>query len=468
METYNTIYKLKELLDEGIISQEEFDEKKREFLFPKEFEEEKKRKQQEEEARKKEEEERLRIDSNNAVLYAAAMRNIDSKDAESYRNAISILRKIGDWRDAADLLEKCEKDLPELEKKEAEEKALELKAKTYRTATEKMEIKTSSSYREAIAAFESLGDWEDSKALLEKCKAEQPELEAKEQKEKAEKEKQKKKRIRRIGIFSAIVIAAIVGAVVLVNALKPNLTKYDELKEFKTHSMSYKIPESWSKNDILSKDNYSYYTLQNGGKTAAVLTVEYKGDTDLWGAAAYDASGDGHYSDENAIKAIPTAKGTYQTIEADNSAFEVTLYCDDSKVKNSSQFLTDISSTFNTKDYSNPRSPKDVTIGYDGSTEAGTTIDENSIKVSQDFDTGLGIGSKTPEWTLKEKVVLEAGKTSEIIVIVDGKEYKKEIECSTKLDDEESSGSHRSVSTSTRGGTTATSEGEWNFDGWDG
>ena len=250
---------------------------------------------------------------------------------------------------------------------------------------------------------------------------------------------------------------------VLVNVLKPDLIKYGNLKDYKTHNMSYKIPESWSKNDNLSKDNYSYYSLRKNDKTIAVLTVEYKGDTDLWGVAGYDASSDNHYSDQNAIKDIPAAKGTYQTIESDNSAFEVTLYCDDSKIKNSSQFLTDISATFNTTNYSNPRISKEVTIGYDGSTEAGSTIDEENLKVNQNFDTGFGLGSKTPEWTLKEKVVLEAGKTSEIIVIVDGKEYTKEIECSTKIEDEESNGSH-----STRGRTTASSEGEWNFDGWDG
>ena len=44
MDTYETIHQLKELLEKGIISQEEYDEKKMEILFPEEFEVEKIRK----------------------------------------------------------------------------------------------------------------------------------------------------------------------------------------------------------------------------------------------------------------------------------------------------------------------------------------------------------------------------------------------------------------------------------------
>ena len=106
MSEFETMHQLKELLDAGIISQKEFDEKKRAILFPDEIE-----------AEKKAEEERLAIDTNNAVLYAAAIRKIDVKEAESYRAAISDLEKIGDWRDAPLLLEKCKSELPELEKK---------------------------------------------------------------------------------------------------------------------------------------------------------------------------------------------------------------------------------------------------------------------------------------------------------------------------------------------------------------
>ena len=283
METYNAIYKLKELLDEGIISQEEFDEKKMEILFPVEFEEEKRRKQKEEEDRKKQEEERSRVDANNAVLYAAAVRNINSKDAGSYRDAISILKRIGDWRDAPVLLRKCEKELPELEKKEKIEKAEHAKKEVYDNAITKLNKQTVVSHNEAIKDLESLGDWEDARNIIEKSKKELPALEEKEEKEKQELEKKKAKKKKTIIIGSIAIACAIVMILITTNIIIPK-AKYNKamnMIESGEYDAAYALLEELGDTETIrqNKHDRGLALIESGDYDSAYTLLEQSGDT---------------------------------------------------------------------------------------------------------------------------------------------------------------------------------------------
>ena len=100
---------------------------------------------------------------------------------------------------------------------------------------------------------------------------------------------------------------------------------------------------------------------------------------------------------------------------------------------------------------------ENVEMEYRGSTEAGTEIVEgdSSLDVAAIYDTGIAKGVKSVyDWKLKEPVTLEAGKTSIIVLIVEGKEYPFEIKCTTEPEEGENaeeSGENTDTETSNTG-----------------
>ena len=443
MDVYKKVLEYEEMLKDGVISEAEF-QKLKTILYSAKMSE----LGIEDEA---EYEDYLKKD-----VFREAILMLENDTAASYREAVSWLEKLGDWGNAAAVTEQARADLLELEKKEAEKKAIAEKAEKYKNAIEKMSTRTSSSYKEAIAAFESLGDWEDSKELLEKCTNELQEINEEQKKQLVEKELKKIKRNKKIAIIGGSIAALILAVVIVSSMIKPDLMKFGSQKTETIHNMDFKVPDSWVKLSQ-SNSNCNYYACYKKGKTIAVLAVAYKGDTDLSGEGGYDAKSDEHYTDEYASKEIQNVQGVYKMIEADNSAFEACLYCDPKKVRNSEEFLDNIGSSFTIDSYSNPRVIEDVIIDYKGSTEAGAKVAKMNLDVTAVYDTGGAKGEKTPEWDLKEPVTFEAGKTSTITVVFDGKEYSTKIKCSTEDEEDKDEGSRSGSTGRKRKGTTSAS-----------
>ena len=199
MDNYEKLQQFKQLLDEGIITQDEFEVRKNQILFPEKIEEEKRR--IEEEEQKLAEEKRKNEAFDNAVL------KFEDKTIESYKQAFSELEKLGDWRDADKIIEQHRNELAEMEKVEADRKAEAEKQELYERAVKKFNVPTSASFRSAIADLEKIGDWKDAKEILETRK---PELKTIEETENKNKETKKKKWFIAGGVAAVLVLFAII------------------------------------------------------------------------------------------------------------------------------------------------------------------------------------------------------------------------------------------------------------------
>lgn len=97
------------------------------------------------------------------------------------------------------------------------------KEEKYATAIKKMETETVAGVKAAISAFEVLGNWEDSKQLLEDCKSKLPSLEAAEtQKKAADTKKKKKIAVIIVSLTSLIIVAALGGMYYYKTVYAPN------------------------------------------------------------------------------------------------------------------------------------------------------------------------------------------------------------------------------------------------------
>lgn len=415
MDNIEKLQQLKQLLDEGILSQEEFDSRKEQIIFPEKIEEE----------RRKLEEEKIRQEEENRKneVFDNAVKKADEKTIDSYKEALSELEGLGEWRDAHTVVEKYKAELAELEKEEAERKAESEREKLYETAIKKFEVRTSKAYKSAIADLESLGEWKDA---AEKAEEFRPELLKIEKEEDNKKKKNKKKII----IGAAAVVAAIVIFFAAKALLTPNLADFNPTKAAKINSMSYKIPENSKLEE--SDDNYALYTLSKSNKNVGVLEVRYKGDTDLDGAAG--ATTDHMTSKNVAAKLISGATGKYDTVTADNSEFEVAVYCNTDKVKGQTELLKAVTDSLDVSGYKNPRTSEGIKVSYTGDTSAGVKIEKgvDGLSVSETYKTVKGTGTKDASYTISKPVKLEAGETSTVTVSVDGKDYELKVACSDR------------------------------------
>lgn len=409
MDNIEKLQQLKQLLDEGIISQDEYDSRKERILFPEKAEKE--RQLQEEENKRQE-------------IFENAIKKFNDKTSESYKQALGELEGLGDWKDATVIAEKYREELSEIEAAEAEKKAEEEKEDTYERAIKKFDIRSSKSYKSAIADLEGLGDWRDAIAIAEEKTTELQEIE--------EEEKKKKDKVKK----KAIIIAAAAVAVIVVVALgkyllTPNLAKFTPSKSAELNSMKYKVPEGCKLEDS-GTDTYALYSLSKSNKVVGVVEVEYRGDSDLSGSAGYDEDTAEHKAATKVAELMTDANGTYQTIEADNSVFEVTVYANDDKVKGKNELLSAMAASFDTSSYKNPRSSEGIETKYTGDTSAGVKIDKGSegLSVSEKYRTSLGTGTKSVDYTIDKAVTLEAGKTSTVTIKANGQDYKLKVKCS--------------------------------------
>ena len=150
---------------------------------------------------------------------------LENNTAASYREAIFWLEKLGDWGNAASVIEQCRPELLELEKQEELERAEKAKEELYKSALQKLEKNTLSSHEEAIKDLESLGDWKDAKEIVEKSKAEIPALREIVEKEKQEADRKKAKTKKGIVIGCIAVVCAFAIYLIATNIIIPKASE---------------------------------------------------------------------------------------------------------------------------------------------------------------------------------------------------------------------------------------------------
>ena len=155
-------------------------------------------------------------------VFREAILMLEGNTIESYKKAIHWLEQLGDWGNAADVLEQCRTELVELEKQEAAKQAEQAKEDLYNNALQLLSKNTLDTHNKAIMDLESLGDWKDAPEIIEKSKKEIPALEEKVAKEKQELEK-KKQKIKKIIAIAVIVVACLIALYLInENVIKPN------------------------------------------------------------------------------------------------------------------------------------------------------------------------------------------------------------------------------------------------------
>ena len=362
-----SLRKYKELLDEGIISEQEFEQKKAELLGT-----------------------------------ATPSGNTSSDSERSF-----------------------------VEKKKEEEE--NKKEDTYNKALKLSEKRTAASLKEAISLFESIDGWKDSEEKIESIKRELPAIEEAEQKKaeemkvlKAEKAKKRKKVLKRVLAALVVIIAIIVVIGMINNATKPDLSEEGKMTKHTIHSMNYEVPDTWAEES--NNETLQRYIMKEDDEIVGVLDIEYKGESDLNGDAAYDDS----HNMADVSDLIEGASGNYQDVEAGTSHFEVSVYAVEGEVKGESEILSLVADSFDVDGYKNPRKLEKVSVKYDGETKAGTVINESNsgLTVVAKYDTGASTGTMTPEYSV-DPVTLKAGETSTVKVDVEGKTYKVDVTCST-------------------------------------
>lgn len=250
MDKFELLKKYKELLEEGIIEQEEFDKKKAELLESTETKPE----------RDPEEEQKLREELNKKEkLYNEVISTQYDDSFQNLKKNIKKLESVGEYKDSAALLEKYKNKLEKKEEsvynaciaalnsrsagidqidaiikdlrempfykdsklliEKCHERKTEIKQqekeKKYKETLELLKIKKFSSYKTAIDNLNALGEYKDSKELLNKAQAELAGI-----------KKKIGSRIIKIGSVCIAIIAIIVVGFAVYNILKPDL--YDE------------------------------------------------------------------------------------------------------------------------------------------------------------------------------------------------------------------------------------------------
>ena len=371
-------------------------------------------------------------------IFNNAIKLLEEKTSESYQQAISDLEKIGDWRNANQVVEKCKAKLLEIEAIEAEQKAEKEREDLYERALKKFEQKIPKDIKSGIADLESLGDWRDATEVVEKQKAVLGEI------EEAAKKK-KKKIIKIVGIVAGAIVLAIIALAIIGTALQDDLDNdLDNLNDAKINSLKYQYPAGWIEKDDNSddaiddcehvryvrsnKDDDSFmgdmYIYYLGDDVAAADPSEYfdylgnemqsrslsVGDTEV-DVKEYAIKVD---VDQNGEKIEKEATSCTAVFEKDYSSFFVVIealndYYD-------SSFCDELIQKIAIDQYKNPRTAKELNIDYKGSLNSGTEIksgDEN-VKVTVQYDNGDS--SIATKWTLDKDITLEEGKTSEATV----------------------------------------------------
>ena len=376
-------------------------------------------------------------------IFNNAIKRLEEKTSESYQQAISDLEKIGDWRNADQVVEKCKAKLLEIEAIETEQKAEKEREDLYERALKKFEQKTQKDIKSGIADLESLGDWKDATEVIEKQKAVLGEIE-----EAAR--KKKKKVIKIVGIVVGAIVLAIIALAIIGAILQDDFDHdMDNPNDATINTLKYQYPDNWKEEEEesdadIDKCEHVKYVRYNkdDGSFMGRMYVYYLGD-DIKTPDPKELFG--YFGDNTQSR----------TLEAGNTEIQIAEYSSELNVSDSDGNETGMPTTSYTalfeKDYStffvviealadyynpdfcdgviqkiaidqyeNPRKAKELTIKYDGAVTPGTVIDSGDKNVTVTVNYDNGDTSTATEWSLDKAITLEEGKTSEATVSCHG------------------------------------------------
>ena len=123
-------------------------------------------------------------------IYNNAHSMIKQGTVETYNDAINMLKQISGYKDSAKLIEQCKKDIEEIQAKIKEQNETDRKNKEYEKAISLMKGTNLNTYASAMLIFTSLSGWKDSAKKSKECNQIIHELAANEKDLAREKKKQ--------------------------------------------------------------------------------------------------------------------------------------------------------------------------------------------------------------------------------------------------------------------------------------
>ena len=156
------------------------------------------------------------------AVYVAAMKHIQKKTSEGFRNAIILLGQISGWKDADEQRKICSSKIEELKQKEE----ATFKDKTYNRALCLKNEGSIKSYHQAIGELRKIPGWKDADQLQEEWSNELKELEELYQ-EYLEIERKRRRLKKGLLIIGCSLICLIIAYLTIFD---PRLAKYGEAK----------------------------------------------------------------------------------------------------------------------------------------------------------------------------------------------------------------------------------------------
>lgn len=178
------------------------------------------------------------------------------------------------------------KNAVELEKVEREKQEL------YDNAILKLKNNTTKDHNAAIKDLERLGDWKDSREIIERSKKELPDLEKKEAAALAEQQKRKKKNKTMILAVGAVLACLVVFGLVYSNVIAPKqkLNKAMVMLDSGDYDAAYELLEELGEEEKITanKHDRAMALIDEGKYDEAYSLLEEIGDTDAIVANQYD------------------------------------------------------------------------------------------------------------------------------------------------------------------------------------
>ena len=164
--------------------------------------------------------ESLRLDENKEKIYTLGLRLINEgtrkKDISMIEKAIEGLKQLGDWKDSSAQIDRCHAAIADINYEEA----LEL-------LTMGKDEEDISSIEEAIQKFQSIIDWKDSSAQIDRCRAAIADIKDVQERKRIAHKKAVKKAKKIAAIVMSIVIVAVAFVIILNAVIIPN-GKYND------------------------------------------------------------------------------------------------------------------------------------------------------------------------------------------------------------------------------------------------
>lgn len=108
-------------------------------------------------------------DALNDSYYKEAIRLMSNHVLADHQAAITIFDQLGEWRESLRLSEKCKSELPDLESQAQILMIEQQKEETYKSVKSLLDDDTLESYEQALVKLQEISGWRDAEDLIDKC-----------------------------------------------------------------------------------------------------------------------------------------------------------------------------------------------------------------------------------------------------------------------------------------------------------